>query len=120
MSRLTEAVDQVNQGFESYNFTQATTAAYNFWLYELCDVYLEVVKPIMMGDNEQEKELTKQVKQTPFESTFNYTPNASLRKQKLLIILNLDPLHLLGDSTPYVQSVHAVPHRGAIPETASP
>ena len=24
----------------------ATTAVYNFWLYELCDVYLEYLKPV--------------------------------------------------------------------------
>ena len=61
MSRLAEAVDLVNQGFETYNFPQATTAAYNFWLYDLCDVYLEAVKPAMLGDNEGEKECIRQV-----------------------------------------------------------
>jgi valyl-tRNA synthetase len=40
------AVDMVNEGFEKYNFPQATTALYNFWLYELCDVYLEYLKPV--------------------------------------------------------------------------
>ena len=40
------AVDMTNEGFESYNFPQATTALYNFWLYELCDVYLEYLKPV--------------------------------------------------------------------------
>ena len=40
------AVDMVNEGFENYNFPQATTALYNFWLYELCDVYLEYLKPV--------------------------------------------------------------------------
>jgi valyl-tRNA synthetase len=40
------AVDATNDGFEKYNFPQATTALHNFWLYELCDVYLEYLKPI--------------------------------------------------------------------------
>jgi len=49
LSRLAYAVDTVHQGFQTYNFPQATTALYNFWLYELCDVYLEYLKPIFQG-----------------------------------------------------------------------
>ena len=40
LSRLSEAVDLSNKGFELYDFPMVTTAIYNFWLYELCDVYL--------------------------------------------------------------------------------
>jgi valyl-tRNA synthetase len=40
LSRLSEAVELCNRGFENYDFPLATTACYNFWLYELCDVYL--------------------------------------------------------------------------------
>ena len=40
LSRCTFAVDEVNRGFIEYDFPAATTAIYNFWLYELCDVYL--------------------------------------------------------------------------------
>lgn len=31
--------------FETYDFEAAVTAAYSHWLYEFCDVYLELVKP---------------------------------------------------------------------------
>jgi len=51
LSRLAYAVEQVNVGFQEYNFPMATTAIYNFWLYELCDVYLEYLKPIFQGDD---------------------------------------------------------------------
>lgn len=40
LSRLAYAIDQCNSGFEGYDFAVATTAIYNFWLYDLCDVYL--------------------------------------------------------------------------------
>lgn len=46
LSKLSSAVALCNEGFEQYNFPQATTALYNFWLYELCDVYLEYLKPV--------------------------------------------------------------------------
>ena len=30
-----------------YEFSGATSAIYSFWQYELCDVYIELVKPVM-------------------------------------------------------------------------
>lgn len=40
LSRLASASIDANNGFMAYNFPQATTAIYNVWLYDLCDVYL--------------------------------------------------------------------------------
>ena len=40
LSRLSYAEKTANEGFKNYDFPSATTAIYNFWLYELCDVYL--------------------------------------------------------------------------------
>lgn len=40
LSRLAAAVELCNKGFEKYDFNCVTSACYNFWLYELCDVYL--------------------------------------------------------------------------------
>ncbi len=40
LSRLSAAVALCDSGFQAYDFTTITTAIYNFWLYELCDVYL--------------------------------------------------------------------------------
>lgn len=51
LSRLAQAVEVCNSGFQTYNFPLATTALYNFWLYELCDVYLEYLKPIFQGSD---------------------------------------------------------------------
>eukprot|EP00064_Thunnus_orientalis_P014842 superscaffoldBa00002643_g14889 len=46
LSRLSAAVGLCDTGFKAYDFPAITTAIYNFWLYELCDVYLESVKPV--------------------------------------------------------------------------
>lgn len=40
LSRLSLAVELTNTGFQNYDFQSATTACYNFWLYDLCDWYL--------------------------------------------------------------------------------
>lgn len=42
LSRLCAAVALCGNGFQEYDFPAITTAIYNFWLYELCDVYLVI------------------------------------------------------------------------------
>ncbi|XP_055372373.1 valine--tRNA ligase [Condylostylus longicornis] len=61
LSRLANAVECCNKSFENYDFASATTACYNFWLYDLCDVYLECVKPIFQTGNDEEKEESRKV-----------------------------------------------------------
>lgn len=52
LSRLSYAVQACNSGFEKYEFAVTTTACYNLWLYDLCDVYLECLKPVFQsGDS---------------------------------------------------------------------
>ncbi|KAG5898092.1 hypothetical protein JTB14_001795 [Gonioctena quinquepunctata] len=55
LSRLASAVQAANRGFSVYDFSLVTTAIYNVWLYELCDVYLECVKPIFAGGDDEAK-----------------------------------------------------------------
>uniref|UniRef100_A0A8C3T7X7 valine--tRNA ligase n=1 Tax=Chelydra serpentina TaxID=8475 RepID=A0A8C3T7X7_CHESE len=47
LSRLSLAVELSDAALRAYDFPAATTAAYGFWLYELCDVYLECLKPVL-------------------------------------------------------------------------
>lgn len=61
LSRLGVTIDDCNKGFKDYNFPQSTTALYNFWVYELCDVYLEILKPVIYGDDEQTRAVSRAV-----------------------------------------------------------
>lgn len=54
LSRLATATTESNTGFETYDFPKSTSAVYNVWLYELCDVYLEYLKPVFAGSNAEE------------------------------------------------------------------
>lgn len=45
LSRLATAVEASNNGFSVYEFYNSTAALYNFWLYDLCDVYLVSISP---------------------------------------------------------------------------
>ncbi|CAO1627316.1 unnamed protein product [Parajaminaea phylloscopi] len=52
LHKLNSAANEVNTALEARNFMSATAAAYNFWLYELCDVYIEAIKPITDADSD--------------------------------------------------------------------
>ena len=60
LSRVYFATDSCNTGFHTYDFPLATQACYNLWLYELCDIYLEAIKPLMSGSDEQAKAAVRQ------------------------------------------------------------
>lgn len=40
LNKLDVAASEVNKYLAERNFMAATNAVYNFWLYELCDVYI--------------------------------------------------------------------------------
>ena len=44
LHKLNIASGEINKQLADRNFMAATSAAYNFWLYELCDVY--IVRPL--------------------------------------------------------------------------
>lgn len=47
LHRLNQAIVETNVALAEFNFTAATSAVHKFWLYELCDVYIEVIKPVV-------------------------------------------------------------------------
>ncbi|XP_065085504.1 valine--tRNA ligase [Ochlerotatus camptorhynchus] len=55
LSRMANCIDVSNKGFEKYEFAQTTSACYDFWLYDLCDVYLECLKPVFQSGTEEAK-----------------------------------------------------------------
>ena len=46
LDRLNAACAACDDGFVNYHYSAATQAAYDFFLRELCDVYIELTKPI--------------------------------------------------------------------------
>lgn len=68
LSRLAGTIDSCNNGFEIYDFTIPTSACYSFWLYDLCDVYLECLKPVFQFGTEAAK---SSARQTLFTCLYN-------------------------------------------------
>uniref|UniRef100_A0A8B9KGR3 valine--tRNA ligase n=1 Tax=Astyanax mexicanus TaxID=7994 RepID=A0A8B9KGR3_ASTMX len=64
LSRLCAAVTLCGNGFQAYDFPAITTAIYNFWLYELCDVYLESVKPVFSSTDAESQKQVEVCRQT--------------------------------------------------------
>ncbi len=56
ISRLMKGVEAVNDHFEAYKFGDAQQTSYHMWLDDLCDVYLELIKPIMQDTTEKHKD----------------------------------------------------------------
>jgi valyl-tRNA synthetase len=61
LNKLNRAIIDTNNYLEQMNFMQATSAVYQFWWDELCDVYLEVLKPVIDGDDKDAKRAAQNV-----------------------------------------------------------
>nr|XP_057904054.1 valine--tRNA ligase, mitochondrial isoform X2 [Doryrhamphus excisus] len=52
-SRLYSTAAQCQEAFEEYDLHAATAALYSFWVHNLCDVYMESVKPLLQERREE-------------------------------------------------------------------
>jgi len=68
MSRLSSAADEINKSLDEYRFNDAAGSIYQFIWHELCDWYIEMVKPVLYGESE-EKEAVKECLLVVLEKT---------------------------------------------------
>jgi valyl-tRNA synthetase len=61
LSRLAEVADDVGRGLEEFRVGDATQALYHFFWDELCSWYIELLKPVLSGDDAAAKEAGRQV-----------------------------------------------------------
>lgn len=50
LSVLNKAISKTLKSLESYDFSHAASAVYSWWQYQLCDVFIEVIKPYFTGN----------------------------------------------------------------------
>jgi valyl-tRNA synthetase len=55
LSRLSTVCSEVNESLEDYRFNDSAGILYQFVWHELCDWYVEMIKPELYGDNEESK-----------------------------------------------------------------
>ncbi|CAN6453689.1 unnamed protein product [Victoria cruziana] len=51
LSVLNKAIAKTVTSLELYDFSSATTAVYSWWQYQLCDVFIEVIKPFFVSSS---------------------------------------------------------------------
>lgn len=61
LSRLNATCTEMNEAFRAYNLGDAVSTAYRFWMSELCGIYLEGLKPVMRGEDEDKKSAARMV-----------------------------------------------------------
>ncbi|MBA3070161.1 MAG: valine--tRNA ligase [Hyphomonas sp.] len=61
LSELADCVSDVTKGIEEYRFNEAAGALYKFIWNTLCDWYLELIKPLLMGMDDAAKSETRAV-----------------------------------------------------------
>ena len=60
LSRLSNATKAIVDAMESYEFGNATKILYAFWMDDLCDVYIEMMKPVMAMEDGDVKRNTRE------------------------------------------------------------
>ena len=64
LNKLSRTIQSFDKNFSEYNFGEATNKIYSFWYYNICDVYIEVLKCILSENSpypEDVKNNTKNV-----------------------------------------------------------
>jgi len=61
LSRLQEIIRQTNEALDSYHFNEVANVLYQFTWHEFCDWYLELIKPVLYGQNENERMETQRI-----------------------------------------------------------
>lgn len=56
ISRLMACCETVNDCFTNYKFGDAQQAAYSYWMNDVCDVYLELIKPVVYDKSDENKD----------------------------------------------------------------
>ncbi len=61
LTKLNRTIREVEQSIEAYEFDKAASSIYQFFWAEYCDWYLELIKPVLYGENEDDKQRTRSV-----------------------------------------------------------
>ncbi|GMY07076.1 valine--tRNA ligase, mitochondrial 1 isoform X2 [Fagus crenata] len=51
LSVLNKAISKTNTALEAYEFSDAASTVYSWWQYQLCDVFIEAIKPFFAGND---------------------------------------------------------------------
>jgi len=66
LARLNHAIKETNLGMKTFDFFKATATSFDFWWYELCDYFLEMIKPLIYSEDKSDSanEIRASVRET--------------------------------------------------------
>lgn len=59
LTRLSKLIASTNENFEKYRFGEMIMGLYDFWYKELAAIYIEAIKPVMKGTDEDAKKAAR-------------------------------------------------------------
>ncbi len=95
LSRLNGVVENVTRGLDQYKFNDAANTLYQFVWHELCDWYLEIIKPVLYGPSVPAADPDKEANSAPKSARYKKTQCV------LWSVLN-ETLRLLHPFIPFV------------------
>jgi valyl-tRNA synthetase len=60
LSRFNETIRDVTEALEEYRFNEGAQAIYHFIWHEFCDWFLELIKPVLYGTDDQQERIVTQ------------------------------------------------------------
>ncbi|KAI3496387.1 hypothetical protein L1887_38748 [Cichorium endivia] len=64
LSVLNKSTSKTISSLDSYEFSDASTAVYSWWQFQLCDIFIEVIKPYFIKDDSSMKTAKKHAQDT--------------------------------------------------------
>ncbi|KAI0482352.1 tRNA synthetases class I-domain-containing protein [Xylariaceae sp. FL0804] len=68
LHKMNQCAKEINESMPAREFSKSTAAVYNYWLYELCDVFIENSKALIQDGTEDQKRSTMETLYTALES----------------------------------------------------
>ncbi|MCX7816429.1 MAG: valine--tRNA ligase [Syntrophales bacterium] len=112
-SRAHRAISGVIRGLDEYKFNEAASTTYHFIWYELCDWYLEMIKPVLYRGEDESKRLAAQ-------DTLYQVLKTSLKLLHPFMPFVTEELwqNIVGDGTSIMVSPFPVPNGFEVDEEA--
>ena len=61
IGKLQKVIQDVSKNLTGYSFKEASSIIYDYFWHDLCDKYIEAVKPVLYGDNAEEKKVKQRI-----------------------------------------------------------
>jgi valyl-tRNA synthetase len=110
LARTRQVIDSIQESLDSYRLNDAASSVYNFFWHELCDWYIELIKPILNGrDGDDARTESQQVLVQVFDLALRmlhpFTPFVTEEIWQKLPLSKRDSEYLITSAWPDLKSL---------------